>query len=120
MHINVIILISQLSKVKGIFNEYGILKVSKLLHNSVLRYTSYRESILLYTVNLAHPDCITVVVYGSLVDAHNLRSQSWLVVRLYLAWYRSYRSIWISNLNLGMILPVADGKIEPGAQLQGT
>jgi len=40
----------------------------------------------LYIANLVPPDCIIVVVYGSLVDVHNLRSQSWLVGRLYLAW----------------------------------
>ena len=40
----------------------------------------------LYSESGAHPDCIIVVVYGSLVDAHNLRSQSWLLGRLYLAW----------------------------------
>lgn len=33
-----------------------------------------------YIANLVHSDCIIVVVYGSLVHAHNLRSQSrWLV-----------------------------------------
>lgn len=63
-------------KLKSIFNEYGISIEGIAQFCIAIYYLSrigkvYRLTVT-YTVNLAHSDCITVVVYGSLVDAHNL------------------------------------------------
>jgi len=66
------------------------------------------------------PDCIIVVVYGSLVDVHNLRSQS-LVGRLYLAWCIDPTGRYGYRIRiLGWSFPTDGCEIEPEAQLRAT